>query len=39
MSITADNLLSRLKLDCDVGYDVAVKGASIVVKVSYKVPA
>ena len=31
MSITADSLLSRPKLDCDVGYDAAVKGASVVV--------
>jgi hypothetical protein len=31
MTITVDSLLSRLKLDCDVGYDVAVKGASVVV--------
>jgi hypothetical protein len=32
MTITVDNLLPRPKLDCDVGYDVAVKGASVVVK-------
>ena len=31
ISITADSLLSRPKLDYDVGYDVAVKGASVVV--------
>jgi len=31
MSITADNLLSRPKLDYDVGYNVAMKGASVVV--------
>ena len=31
MTITADSLLPRPKLDCDVGYDAAVKGASIVV--------
>jgi hypothetical protein len=31
MSITADSLLPRPKLDCDVGYDAAVKGASVVV--------
>jgi hypothetical protein len=31
MTITADSLLSRPKLDCDVGYDVAVKGLSVVV--------
>ena len=33
MSITADSLLPRPKLDYDVGYDAAVKGASIVVRV------
>ena len=31
MSITADSLLARPKLDCNVGYDAAVKGASVVV--------
>ena len=31
MSIIADSLLPRLKLDCDMGYDAAVKGASEVV--------
>ena len=31
MTITIDSLLPRPKLDCDVGYDTAVKGASIVV--------
>ena len=31
MTITVDNLLSRPKLDYDVGYDVVVKGASVVV--------
>ena len=31
MTITADSLLSRPKSDCDRGYDVAVKGASVVV--------
>ena len=31
MTITVDSLLPRLKLNCDVGYDVAVKGASVVV--------
>jgi len=31
MSITADNLLPRPKLDFDVGYDAAVKGVSVVV--------
>ena len=30
-TITADNLLPSPKLDCDVSYDVAVKGASVVV--------
>jgi hypothetical protein len=33
MSITADSLLPRLKLDCDVGYNAATKGASVVVSV------
>ena len=31
MSITADNLLPMPKLDYDVGYDAAMKGASVVV--------
>jgi hypothetical protein len=31
MTITADSLLPRPKLDYDVGYDAAVKGASVVV--------
>jgi hypothetical protein len=31
MSITADNLLMRPKLDCNVGYDAAVKGVNVVV--------
>jgi hypothetical protein len=31
MTITVDSLLPRPKLNCDVGYDVAVKGASVVV--------
>ena len=31
MIITVDSLLSRPKLDCDEGYDVAVKGPSVVV--------
>ena len=31
MTITVDSLLLRPKLDCDVGYDVVVKGASVVV--------
>ena len=30
-TIIADSLLPRPKLDCDGGYDVAVKGASAVV--------
>ena len=33
MTITAHSLLLRLKSDCDRGYDVAVKGASVVVNV------
>ena len=33
MSITANSLPPRPKLDYDVGYDVAVKGASVVVVV------
>ena len=33
MTITVDILLPRPKLDCDVGYDAAVKGASVVVLV------
>jgi hypothetical protein len=32
MTITIDSLPPRLKLDSDVGYNAAVKGASIVVK-------
>ena len=31
VTITVDSLLPRLKLDCDVGYDMTVKGASVVV--------
>jgi len=31
MTITVDSLLLRPKLDCDGGYDMAVKGASVVV--------
>jgi hypothetical protein len=31
MTITVDSLLPRPKLDCDVGYDMAAKGASVVV--------
>ena len=34
-TITADNLLPRPKLDCDVGYDAAMKGASVVVLSQY----
>ena len=34
MTITVDSLLPRLKLDCDVGYDAAAKGASVVVYLS-----
>ena len=29
MTITVDSLLARPKLDYDVGYDAAVKGASV----------
>ena len=32
MTITVDSLLPRPKLDCDVGYDAAVKDVSVVVK-------
>jgi hypothetical protein len=32
--ITADSLLLRPKLDCDGGYDVAMKRPSVVVLVS-----
>ena len=32
MTITADSLLPRPKLDCDRGYDVAMKGPSVVVE-------
>ena len=35
MAITVDSLLSRPKLDCDRDYDVAVKGASVVVIDTY----
>ena len=31
MTITVDSLLPRPKLDCDMGYDVAMKSASAVV--------
>jgi hypothetical protein len=30
MSIIADSLLPRPKLDCDVSYDAAMKGAIVV---------
>ena len=33
MTITADSLLPRPKLDRDVGYNVAMKGVSVVVPV------
>jgi hypothetical protein len=33
MTITIDSLLPRPKLDYDVGYNVTVKGASVVVEV------
>ena len=32
MIITTDSLLPRPKLDCDGGYDMAVKGPSVVVR-------
>ena len=32
MIIIVDSLLLRPKLDCDVGYDTAVKDVSVVVK-------
>ena len=32
-TIIVDSLLPRPKLDCDVCYDAAVKGASVVVQV------
>ena len=31
MTITVNSVLPRLKLDCGVGYDVAMKGVSVVV--------
>ena len=31
LTITVDSLLPRSKLDCDGGYDMAVKGSSVVV--------
>ena len=34
-TITINSLLARPKLDCDVGYDMAVKGASVVVNGLY----
>ena len=33
MTIIVNSLLPRPKLYCDVGYDAAVKGASVVVEV------
>ena len=30
MTLTVDSLLPRLKLDCDGGYDMVVKGLSVV---------
>ena len=30
-TITVDSLLPRPKLDCNVGYDAAIKGVSVVV--------
>ena len=33
MTITVDSLLPRPKLDYDMGYDAAIKGASVVVLV------
>jgi hypothetical protein len=35
MTNTVNSLLPRPKLDYDVGYDVAVKGASVVVQVLF----
>ena len=35
MTITVDSLLPWLKLDYDAGYDVAVKGPSVVVEVLF----
>jgi hypothetical protein len=35
MIITVDSLLSRSKLDCDVGYAATVKGAGVVVIVGF----
>ena len=34
MTITVDSLLPMPKLDYDVGYNMAVKGASVVVKLA-----
>jgi hypothetical protein len=31
MTITVESLLPKPKLDCNVGYDTAVKGTSVVV--------
>ena len=33
MTLTVDSLLPMLKLDCDVGNDATMKGASVVVLV------
>jgi len=38
MTITADSLLPRLKYGCNGGYDVAVKGLSVVVSVPFSFP-
>ena len=35
MTITVDSLLPRPKCGCNRGYDVAVKGLSVVVKVKH----
>jgi hypothetical protein len=35
MTITVDSLLPRLKLDCDVCYDMAAKGASVVLGLGF----
>jgi len=36
ITITVDSLLPRLKLDCDVGYDMAMKGVSVAVVYSWE---
>ena len=38
MTINVDSLLPMPKLDCDGGYDAAVKGLSVVVAMSYPFP-